>query len=89
MINETHRILIEALQTQCVDELRVKRYGETCYLVVKLGDQERVFVDRFGWQESYRHAWQVRAWLWERFQIPESDVQVDIGREYAMAPGTP
>jgi hypothetical protein len=78
MVDDTHRRLVEVLESRCYKALVVKRYGPRCYLVIKLVDEDRVFVDRSGKRVEYRHAWQVRDWLLDRFAIPEHEVQVDV-----------
>lgn len=74
MVAEDHRVLIQALETRAYKALRVVRYGQTCYLLITLTDSERVFVDRFGKHVAYRHAWQVRDWLQDRFGILQTEV---------------
>ena len=80
MIDKLHRILIEALESRSYVRLRVKRYGSMCYLVISLAREEHVFVDKAGKQVAYRHAWQARRWLKQRFAIPEIEVEVEIVR---------
>lgn len=78
MIDSTHHKLIAALESRSYKGLCVKRYGRHCCLVIRLADEDRVFVNRLGNCVEYRHAWQVRDWLRERFRIPESEVTIDV-----------
>ena len=73
-----HDEFMTALESRSYRRLFVRRSGATCHLVIHLVDQPpHVFVDRFGRQMSYRHAWQVRDWLESRFGIPPEDVPVE------------
>jgi len=81
MISETHRILVEALESRSYKRLHVNRFGQTCCLIVTLGDQKRVFVNKLGKPVEYRHVWQVRDWLQKRFAIPASEVEVGVVRQ--------
>jgi hypothetical protein len=78
MFDETHHLLMEALESRSYKRLQVNRMGRKCWLIVTLDDGTHVFVDRLGKRVEYSHAWQVREWLKNRFGIPESDVPVDV-----------
>jgi hypothetical protein len=80
MRKTNHAALLKALESRTYDALTIKRYGDLCYLMVKVGGKDQTFVNKLGVAPRYRHAWQIRAWLHERFDIAADSVPVEICR---------
>jgi hypothetical protein len=77
-VNTDHQTYLRALETKSYEKLFVRRSGKSCWLIIRLEGTDRVFVDRLGNSPRYRHAWQIRNWLRERFQIDPDSVPVAI-----------
>lgn len=78
MTDDKHANFVAALESRSYERLFVKRRGPVCHLVIQLaGGVPHVFVDRFGTQVTYRHAWQIRDWLASRLGIAREDVPVE------------
>lgn len=72
-MNATHQFQIHALENKSYERLFVRRMGSTCWLIIGINGEDHAFVNKFGKTPDFRHAWQVRNWLLERFGIaPES-----------------
>jgi hypothetical protein len=69
---------MEVLEAQTYEALTIRRYGERCYLILKIGGNDRMFVNRLGELPEFHHAWQIRDWLQERFHISPDAVPVEI-----------
>ena len=71
-----HETYLRALESRNYERLFIRRNGSSCWLIIRLEGEDRVFVNKFGESPSYRHAWQVRKWLRERFDIDSESVPV-------------
>ena len=75
---QSHDEMLIALREKTFERLVIKRLGSVCYLVVTSEGEAHVFGDRKGERKEYRHAWQVREWLTESFNIPPESVPVEL-----------
>jgi hypothetical protein len=74
-----HDRFLEVLRSGAYTDLRVVRYDRQCYLVMRCGYEERIFVNRKGAHPDYHHGWQIRTWLQKDFGIPPEAVPVVEG----------
>jgi hypothetical protein len=74
---QAHADMLAALREKTFERLVIKRLDSTCYLVIAYEGKAHVFGDSNGKRIEYRHAWQVRDWLQESFDIPPESVPVE------------
>jgi len=79
-MNVTHAMLLQVLEARSYQALKIKRLGADCCFIIQIGDKDHVYVNESGEAPQYRHAWQVRKWLQERFGIPADAVTVEVFR---------
>jgi len=75
-VNSDHQLYVRALASKSYERLFIRRSGKSCWFIIRLEGKDCVFVDRFGKSPDYRHAWQIRKWLRERFEIDPDTVPV-------------
>ena len=75
--NQAHEDMLAALREKTFERLVIKRMDSRCFLVITSEGEAHVFLDRKGERREYRHAWQVRDWLLEAFNIPPESVPVE------------
>lgn len=68
--HQTHDKVVAALRERRYERLVIKRFEARHYLIVVIAGHPHVFADHAGKQKEYRHAWQIRSWLQEQFDIP-------------------
>jgi len=72
-MNATHQVQIQALENNSYERLFIRRIRSSCWLIIGIDGEDHAFVNKFGEAPDFRHAWQAREWLQERFGIdPES-----------------
>ena len=74
---QAHEDMLAVLREKTFERLVIKRLDSRCYLVITSEGEAHVFGDRKGERREYRHAWQVRDWLLESFNIPPESVPVE------------
>lgn len=75
---EKHDTTVEdALRAGTFDSLAIKRIDGQCYLVVTIAGATRVLTNPRGSHLTFRHAWQVREWLQQKFQITTETIPVE------------
>jgi len=70
----------DTLQSRSFDSLAIKRIGRECYLVITIAGVTHVVTDKTGRHMTFRHAWQIRDWLKQRFEIESETIPVEIYR---------
>lgn len=75
-MNADHEAYLRALESRGYERLFIRRSGSSCWLIIRLEGKDCVFVNQMGKSPSYHHAWQVRKWLRERFDIDSQSVPV-------------
>lgn len=79
-MDKDHEQFIDALRSRSYEALSIKRYGSSCWLIIRLNGKDHCFVNRFGKSPEYRHAWQIRKWLHDEFGIAPDSVPVEVYR---------
>lgn len=72
----------ELLRRKQYDSLEVVRAGRDCFLVVHAAGEGHVYVDSQGKRPSFRHAWQIREWLLQKFDLAIEDLPVRTAVRY-------
>jgi hypothetical protein len=75
-MNAEHQRLIGILREGRFESLWVRRHGKSCWFFVRHGGKDQIFVNEFGECPDYRHVWQIRKWLEEKFGIGPDKVTV-------------
>ncbi|MGJ8638248.1 MAG: hypothetical protein ACSHYA_02550 [Opitutaceae bacterium] len=60
---------IGILENQDFDSLSINRVHGMCYLIVEYQGNKHVLTDEKGRRKEYRHAWQIKQWLAERYGL--------------------
>lgn len=82
-MTESHRLheeMLSALREKRFERLAIKRFDESCYLIIAIAGREHVFADHAGKKKEYRHAWQIRDWLKTSFDVSPDSVPVELIR---------
>ena len=66
----------EILRTREYKELWVCRTGKACSLVVVANGESHVYSDAQGKTRQFRHAWQIKEWLHQKFGIEIDKLEV-------------
>jgi hypothetical protein len=64
-----HQMLSSALKSRTYESLLVRRLEKQCYFMIRIDGKIEVYVNEFGKVPQYRHIWQIRQWLEQRFGI--------------------
>ena len=70
----------DALRSRTFESLAIKRIDRECYLVVIVNGSTHVLTNDDGHHITFRHAWQVREWLLQKFQIATETIPVETHR---------
>jgi hypothetical protein len=76
----SHKRFLDVLESRSFEALRIARLGRECCLIIRAEGEDHCFVNRDGKCANYRHAWQIRDWLQERFGISADAVPVETLR---------
>jgi hypothetical protein len=69
-----HNSQFTALEKGVYSKLSIRRYNDYCNLLITIDNETHVYVNRQGKAAGYRHAWQIKKWLNEKFGIEENEV---------------
>ncbi|MDH3349870.1 MAG: hypothetical protein OEM02_17415 [Desulfobulbaceae bacterium] len=70
-------LMNEALEKKTYSKLLIKRLEHRCYLLIYIENSSHIYTDIQGKRKEYRHAWQIKEWLQEKFGIDTTEVQVE------------
>lgn len=70
----------DALRSRTFESLAIKRIERECYLVVTMNGATHILTNDDGDHITFRHAWQIREWLLQKFQIATETIPVEIYR---------
>ena len=70
----------DALRAKAFDKLEIKRINNECYLVVTIVGETRVLTDKKGKHKTFRHVWQLRNFLREKFDVVVESIPVETYR---------
>jgi hypothetical protein len=73
-MNAKHQKLLSALKSGAYESLLVRRLEKVCYFMIRIDGKDEVYVNESGKAPRYRHVWQIRQWLEQRFGIPGEKV---------------
>ena len=76
MSNSDHQKYNDALESRNYCSLFIRRHGKECMLIIDIDGTPHVFVNKVGKPQKYRHAWQIKEWLLEKFDIESDQVEV-------------
>ena len=62
------------LENKSFRNLEIKRIDNTCYLIIHVEKNSHVLTNSNGKQKQFRHAWQVKEWLEEKYDISTSSI---------------
>ncbi|NOQ74827.1 MAG: hypothetical protein GQ574_22625 [Crocinitomix sp.] len=74
MTDSLHIQQIDALTNDNFSKLRVTRIDSSYYLLITIREETHVYLNKSRNRAEYRHAWQIKKWLFERFAIPENRI---------------
>jgi hypothetical protein len=66
----------DILKTKGYDALWVCRTRKVCSLIVVANGTSHVYSDSLGKTREFRHAWQIKEWLYQKYDI-EYDIEID------------
>jgi|GEM_PF-4884855 len=72
MNSELFQTQMHALENNLFDQLNIIRDKNECFLVIQLNGQNNVLTSPTGSRKVFRHVWQIRNWLNEKFGIDEN-----------------
>ena len=64
------------LRTQEYQELWVCRTGKVCRLVVVANGKSHIYSDTQGKTREFRHAWQIKEWLHQKYDIEIKQLEI-------------
>ncbi|NJK93294.1 MAG: hypothetical protein HC904_16675 [Blastochloris sp.] len=63
------------LEERLYEELVISRAGDYCDLLITVSGQTHAYCDPKGKQKEYRHAWQIKQWLSDRYAIDPASIK--------------
>lgn len=71
---ELHKIQVSSLTDKSYDKLTIRRREGVCYLLMDIQGERHAHVDQTGNIKEYRHVWQIKNCLKEKFYISENEI---------------
>lgn len=75
--SQLNKIQTDALSAKAYDALLIRRFEKNCFLVIEINGEAHVHVNESGKPKQYRHVWQIKDWLKERFNISPDEVALE------------
>ena len=69
--------LDDILSSRTYEKLEARRYGRECCLIVQVDGIPWVYFNNPGKRLAFRHAWQFKEWLSQRFDIQIEHLPVE------------
>ncbi|HAW52256.1 MAG TPA: hypothetical protein DCX54_08015 [Flavobacteriales bacterium] len=75
--SDEYHLMHDVLEKKSYSKLLIKRFEHRCYLLIYNENSAHIYTDNNGKRKEYRHAWQIREWLQEKFGIDANEIQVE------------
>ena len=66
----------DILKSRDYDSLWVSRTGKLCSLIIEVYGEGHVYSDSEGKTRQFRHAWQIKEWLHQKYGIEIENLEV-------------
>ena len=75
--SDEYHLMHDVLEKKSYSKLLIKRLEHRCYLLIYIDNSAHIYTDDNGKRKEYRHAWQIKEWLQEKFAIDANEIQVE------------